>query len=391
MRKIHWTVYFAVFIIAAAFFLWHFDEQWKILYTFFGNNTKSLAEIMTYAGVAAGGMLFIGNLLINDKRVKIMEEQNKKQEEARLEQKKQFEKQIEKTAEQIQVMYKGNVDTRFNNAVGHLGNANPSVVLCGIHALHQVAVDNKNYTQIVHNLFCSYLRENSAKLYENIDFEETPEKCPVIIQTLIDYLFKSYNNRESVYKEYESDLSFSTLKNCDFFGTKINNVNFSYCELERCDFSSGNLTNCIFFEGILNECNFSFGNLTECDFSCGDLTECNFHRINLTKCDFCPTTLSKCDFSFGNLTECNFDGGILTKCDFWKGNLISCDFGDGNLINCWFKGGTLTKCVFRDGTLNECSFIDNEFDGKWDAKLLNCTINETTELINTELTQVVTS
>jgi len=181
---------------------------------------------------------------------------------------KVMEEQTEKTTEQIQVMYKGNVDTRFNNAVGHLGNENPTVVLGGIHVLHQIAVDNKNYTQVVHNLFCSYLRENSGKLYEKIDFEKTPDKCPVIIQTLIDYLFRPYNNKDSVYENFKSDLSFSTLKNVVLGFVIMRNVNFSHCLLENCNF----------LFGTLNECDFRDGTLNKCDFRLLTLNKCNFKR-----------------------------------------------------------------------------------------------------------------
>ena len=103
----------------------------------------------------------------------------------------------EKIAEQTQVMHKDNVDNRFNNAVRHLGNENPAVVLGGVHALHLIAVENENYRQVIHNLFCSYLRENSDKHYKDFDFENIPDYCPIIIQILIDYLFKSYNGKDN--------------------------------------------------------------------------------------------------------------------------------------------------------------------------------------------------
>jgi len=170
------------------------------------------------------------------------------------------------TALRVRVMEKGNVEIRFNNAVGHLGSENPAVVLGGIHALHEIAVENDNYRRIVHNLFCSYLRENSAKLYEKIDFEKTPDYCPVIVQTLINYLFKPYNNRDSVYKDFKSDLSFSTLKNCNFYNLKIKNANFSHCILENCRFNFGALTGCYFRDAILKKCDFLSETLKECHF-----------------------------------------------------------------------------------------------------------------------------
>ena len=223
------------------------------------------------------------------------------------------------SAKRVQAMEKGNVDTRFNNAVGHLGSKNSTVVLGGIHALHQIAVKHKSYRQVVHNLFCSYLRENSANLYD----KKTPDKCPIIIQTLIDYLFKFYNNKNSVYKGYRSNLSFCTFKNCNFNETEINDVNF---------------------------CNSTF-----------------------EKCHFLLTTLTDCAYIGGTLTDCNFNNGILINCSFCFVKLTDCFFGDGTLSGCDFTFGTLTKC----------KFIDNYSKTKT-AELFNCNF-ETAEIIDTEL------
>ena len=46
---------------------------------------------------------------------------------------------------------------------------------------NNITIEYKDYTQVVLDLFCSYLRENSAKLYESIGFEKSPEKSPVIV------------------------------------------------------------------------------------------------------------------------------------------------------------------------------------------------------------------
>lgn len=364
---------------------------------------------------------------------------------------------------QIQIMYKGNVDTRFNNAVGHLNSENPTVVLGGIHALHQIAVNHKRYTQVVHSLFCSFLRENSSKLYDRIDIKiptdkspliiptkykkpkKTLDKCPVIIQILVDYLFKPYNNKDSVYKDYYSNLSFSTLKNVNFENVKIDGVNFNHCFLKNCNFE-GTLINCFFgsinrsnfhvsdwfkqngvtliecnFIGVLTNCNF-YGDLSFCDFGgnslnfnkailtdCvfeGTISDCNYQGT-LTNCTFgIPSfhtgtvTLASCDFG-GTLTRCRFNGtlincefvqalynpltgGTLTKCSF-SGTLRKCSFKRGDLEDCNFCNRTsLRNCDFREGKLTKCKFIDKKFDGKSTAKLIDCYI-EPIELIDTEL------
>jgi len=253
------------------------------------------------------------------------------------------------TEKQLKLIEKGNIETRFNNAVGHLGNENSAVVLGGIHALHQIAVENKNYTQIIHNLFCDYIRENSAKIYIKNDFEKMPDYCPVIIQTLLDYLFKPYNNKDSVYKDFKSDLSFSTLINYDFSG-ELNNIIFNECIIERCDFR-GELLN--------------------------DEDRGSFRK------DFSLCTLNNCFFNGSTLISCSFFGNKLIDCEF-NGTLTKCNFTNGTFINCIFFGGTLTECIFKYGTLEDCYFIHNDEDFYYESKLNNCDF-ENVELIKTEL------
>ena len=244
------------------------------------------------------------------------------------------------TEKQLKIMEKGNIESRFNNAVGHLGNENPTIVLGGIHVLHQIAVENENYTRVIHNLFCNYLRENSTKLYPEkrsysdsgrlvqVSAVEGTPKCPIIIQTLIDYLFKEYNNKDSVYNGFDSDLSYSTIKNCDFEKAKIRRVNFNNCIFENCHFFETILLECRFSESILTKCHFSYSTLTECHFSYSTLTECHFCKT-LTRCYFYQSILTDCVFS-GILTECNFIAYIR---GLKSAELINCEFKTAELID----------------------------------------------------------
>ena len=356
--KILWGLFF----LSIAVLLFLFIRNFSCLSVYFAQHHPYGELFRVFLAVVAGiGAIFI--VYFTAKRVKVMEEQTKK------------------TAEQIQIMYKGNVDTRFNNAVGHLGNEKSSVILGGIHALHEIAVENENYRKIVHNLFCSYIRENSAKLYEEIDFEKTPDQCPVIIQTLIDYLFKPYNGKDSVYKNYPSDLSHSTLKNCNFIGVTLN----------ECYFTDATLTKCVFIKVTLDGCRFIGATLTKCRFYDAILTECYFDddATLLTECEF-GCVLTKCEFSCATLTKCVFIGNssvktTLTECWFFNATLTECEFSSVLLTNCWFNTAILTKCEFNEVILTECGFISKEPDIDMGyAKLFDCNF-ENIELIDTEL------
>ena len=293
-RKTIIRISIGVLSTALLFLLVYFFEN--ISGYFFENNNAPRGELIKVVLTFIAGIIAILVWHSGYKRVKVME------------------KQTEKTAEQIQVMYKGNIDTRFNNAVGHLSSENPTVILGGLHALHQIAVEHKNYTQVVHNLFCNYLRENSAKLYKKNEIEDTPHRCPVIIQTLIDYLFAPYNDKDCIYKEYKSDLSYSTFKNCKFQGISIENINFRHCILENCNFKHCFLNNCNFARGTLKKCDFLQGILTNCVFIYSALNDCNFERGTLTDCSFEDGTLNGCIFFSGTLSYCRFKKVRLKNC-----------------------------------------------------------------------------
>jgi len=248
------------------------------------------------------------------------------------------------SARRVRAVEKGNVDTRFSNAVGHLGNENHAVVLGGIHALHQIAVKHKSYTQVVHSLFCSFIRENSTKLYEKIDFEKEPRKRSVIIQTLIDYLF----NKDGIYKHFEFDLSHCTLINCEFKLVDIKNVNFSYSIMKNCFFSSGKKN--------LNK---------NGDLLTSKLTKCRFYGSELSGCHL--PHLFDCVFEKVSFTDCMFYG--VTRGHFWDSNMIKCEFM--NFIDkCHFSNTNLTECRIRNH--KEWNYHDN---GLYDCKLTKCGFN----------------
>ncbi|MCL2764510.1 MAG: pentapeptide repeat-containing protein [Treponema sp.] len=327
-------IYITIIVLLLSLFVYFFEN---IAEYFFIQDNESRGELIkVFLAFIAG---IVGFLVWNTsyKRVKVMEEQTKR------------------TDKQIEIMYKGNVDTRFNNAVGNLGKKSRTVVLGGIHALHQIAFENENYTQVVHNLFCSYLRENSLKFYENIDLNKTPDRCPVIIQTLINYLFRPYNGNDSVYRGYKSNLSSSTLINCDFNGINIENVFFDHCVLEKCDFQHGFFHKCSFIQSTFKNCNFGKSTLDESYMIEADLSECSFIDGNLSKCVFVNGDIKNCYFANSNLRKCSFLGAILSECNFMYSTLDECNFSETNFSECSFIDGTFSKCKMIKTKFNQCT------------------------------------
>ncbi|MCL2290422.1 MAG: hypothetical protein FWC34_06940 [Bacteroidetes bacterium] len=159
--KTHWAVLLAIFIILTTFILWYFDEYLRVLFIFF-NGKKSLAEAMTYAGATAGGIILIGNLLVNNKRLREQEKTNELTRKA-LAQTRELQNETNRLA------VKKQLDARFKDAVALLASENTNVILSGIHALAQIAVEDseinangqKDYVRVIMNIFLSLIKENS--------------------------------------------------------------------------------------------------------------------------------------------------------------------------------------------------------------------------------------
>jgi hypothetical protein len=209
-----------------------------------------------------------------------------------------------------------NVDERFDVAVNNLEKNNLNIVLKSIRTLHSISVKHKNQRELVHEQFCVYLCKKSDELYNDINIVETPEEWQKIIQKLIDCLFK----KDSIYKDYTSDLSNITLKNCNFMYMDIDNVILNNCTLEKCDFTWSNLRNC--------ECNnVSF---TTCYFG----TSSDIEKVK--KISYYGNGIF--DYLFWNIFR------KMNKLHDERGYLISCKFNNVSLIDCSFWGAKKSDC-----------------------------------------------
>lgn len=241
-----------------------------------------IGELIRFFLLIVGAIVAIRGLYINNRRVK---EQNR----------------------QNNISEKGNVDARYINAIGHLNNTNPAIVLGGLHALHQIAKENNTYIPLVHDVFCSYVRESSVELnsmqYRNAcvrnqekkviilinvaDEDSTSTikiKCPVTIQTVLDYLFEHTNNSVCIYKARRSDLTCSHLSYCIQWENTVENIDFWSTMFDSCDFKGSTIKNCSFEKSIFNKCNFSDVKFESCDFKEAKFRGCDLKTTCFLDC-----------------------------------------------------------------------------------------------------------
>ena len=199
-----------------------------------------------------------------------------------------LERQAENTQKQIAA-------EQFKNAIDHLGEDKQAVVLGGVHALHNLAVNfPEDYSKQVFEVLCSFLREATvdplyqAKVKAKLKAEEkkptnTEESQPsdgeeqkldatsaprkklrqrkttslIVIQTIVDKLFRYKNPEESVYRDhkteqyYKADLTGAflpkvNLRHANLHGAKLEDANLqgadlSIANLQGADLSIANL------------------------------------------------------------------------------------------------------------------------------------------------------
>ena len=199
----------------------------------FGESQKYNGELFKVLVTILGGLLVLWGLYLNYRRTKILEVQTNNQAD-----------QIKAFVKQNEITEKGKVDERFKNAIEHLGHDKDAIVLGGIYALHRIAQEDKSYRQTVFDILCSYFRDKTISLKEidqNVENGITVTEPTIVIQTIIDLLFKIRNKQEYIYAELRANLNGINCLNGDFNTAQLIGANLVHSTLNGSDLSNANL------------------------------------------------------------------------------------------------------------------------------------------------------
>ena len=199
-----------IIILFICLIYFNFNKISLFLYPFDQNrNGESLKLIFSLFG----GLAVLYGLYISTRRIKALENNV-----------------INKNSE-LQLNKDSQIREQFKNAIEHLGNEKESIILGGIAELHEIAIQHGyRYSLVITNVFASFIRSegNKNKKREEINY--------TLLQTIIDYLF-----RTDFYDTKNLNLKSSNLSSLD-----LNNLNF-----EGIDFSFSILPMTIFFTNLL--------------------------------------------------------------------------------------------------------------------------------------------
>ncbi|RKE00196.1 pentapeptide repeat-containing protein [Marinifilum flexuosum] len=228
---------------------------------------------------------------------------------------------------------KSQIDERFKNAIEHLGNDKKPIILGGIAELHQIAKENpKEYAEVVFDILCSYLRNSNN--YKKTDKEINN----TISQSIVNNLFKRYQEKNYPYNGLKANLRFSNFTGINFDNANLNGSDFSFCYMPS-------ITNAIFKFSTFHRTIFLSYNIDDVDFSSSDMFDVIFDRtrlkntkfekmLNFSQVTFLDTNIT-CNVSFNNtkLYNCKFLTSFIDNISFIKSDITSTSFAASDMTN----------------------------------------------------------
>lgn len=336
------------------------------------NNQNFNGEFVKFVATIFGGLLVLFGLWLNYKRTKNLENQTKVLEN----QTNNQADQIKAFVKQNDITEKGKVDERFKNAIEHLGSEKDAIVLGGIYALHRIAQEDKTYRQTVFDILCSYIREKTSTLKLWSDYPEGERdiiKPTIVIQTIIDLLFKYDDIEDYIYANLQANLN----------GIRCIRANFDDASLIYADLTEAHLENAYFDNAILKNASLENTHLEDSDLSNAILEFAQLRYSILNRAEMDGAHLEGADLFgadlFGvDLHEAHLEGSILENAHLegarlesvhLEGALLSCTHLENScLINAHLEGANLWKSHLEGSDIRETHWegaylFDANFEG----------------------------
>lgn len=217
---------------------------------------------------------------------------------------------------------------RFQTAITQLVKDKDAVVLGAIYTLHTIAKEDKNYIEMVFNIFCSYVRDTtSSKDYKQRHLIKPSEPILAIIKLICTDKdeFKVYRNPSKKIKKYSNN-------------RKINDFIIKYIIKPKkkliLDFSGAYLRGVEFENNI-----FEFDIFNGVDFTNSIFQNCYFWACYFDKSIFVQTKILDTQFIACNMESSDFRGSYIFASTF------DSYLTDSIFIGSYFEGNTFNGSI----------------------------------------------
>ena len=292
---------------------------------------------------------------------------------------RQFKIQVDQVKDQAKKASMEMAAEQFKNAIDHLGNEKQSVVLGGVHALHNLAMNfPKDYSQQVFEVLCSFIREETRKpeyqakvtaQIESSDETQKKESSPpshenahlvidttqipltksvtslIVIQTIVDKLFREKIELDEMDERTGRKLLLYRKNVVNLNGAFLRGLDFSRVtwEHEEINLRNANVQGTIFWDADLQGADLIDANLQGAELIHANLQGAKLYRAKLQGADLKQAKLQGADLIYAKLQ------GV----DLWETNLQGAVLLEANLQGADLHGAKLQGADLRYAKLDE--------------------------------------
>ncbi|KAA6323205.1 Secreted effector protein PipB2 [termite gut metagenome] len=279
---------------------WQFFNH---LHTVFGLDSQK--DFFTFWIALFGAIGIAINIYHNQKRIRLQEKQLQKQDE-----------QLQKQQKHIDVLSKTQQDGRFAKGVELLGNASESARTGAAYNLFFLAKEfPEEYSKSVFEILCSHIRTNTNDKEYQDKYKTSPSNE---IQTIVDLLFRNYEDEQYPFLGYEAILRNSFLAGCDLGSTYLKGAYLTKANLENANLRQADLEGAHFKKAYLWEVNLERANLWETHLEGASLWKAHLEGADLRRADLSEANLEEADLSYAYLEDANLEGTNLKGVDLDK-------------------------------------------------------------------------
>ena len=329
VRCVDWAMD-PVLIVGFVFFLWlaygiYSDPEALPKKTF-----DRMLEVLKFYAYVAGGILLIWQVRISNRRATA----------------------LEKTAA---LGTKGNITTRFKNAIEHLGGESESIRMGGIYGLYHVVRESREYADTV----CKILYSHAKSIMVESEYAEK-EKPSNEIAAILDVLFPIISDGENpkvevLFTEVNAsgwDLHGADVSSRDMRHIHGSTVNLSKANLDKADMSKVKLTKVNLSEARLLEANLSGANLQRVNLSEAQLLKANLSRAWLRRAKLLGAKLPRANLSGAKLLSANLSGAQLHRANLSGARLFRVILSGARLFEANLSGAKLLKADLSGAKLH---------------------------------------
>ena len=247
-------------------------------------------KILTFLGLAMGGILLALQAVIANKRAVAMEKAANAQADAANQQ-----------AKANQNTEQGQRQERLKNAIEHLGSSSDSVRLGGIYELFHLAEDTIEWRQTILDILCAHIRRTTSEE----DYQDKHQREPSEeIQSMLTLLFVQ---GQTVFKGCQANLVGAWLN-----GSDLRSAQLQCAKLDNTYLQGAHLEDAQLQGATLNSAKLQFAWLSNASLQGADVCSASLQLAQLEGAQLQGAFLIGTNFQAANLAEAKLQGSILS-------------------------------------------------------------------------------